>query len=296
MSHSDLYRKRIFCASSKNSISNCAILQLYTPIRDRVISSISKLTPHENIYTVPNLLTFSRLLATPVIGYLILHDQHAWAIGLFAYAGISDLVDGWMARRWNLQTVVGSVIDPMADKFLMITLIGCLAFKGALPLSLATIILGRDISLGIAAIYYRWASLPAPKTFMRYWDFSLPSAEVHPTTVSKYNTFLQLVLVGATTTLPVAPPVILGLDVNRAVTAMQYIVAATTVWSGASYTWRKDVVKILGEDEALKKKQGARGRFIIALSFAGFVALAAWFATSKEEAKEGGDTSQAPKQ
>ena len=79
------------------------------------------------------MLTFSRLLATPVIGYLILHDQHAWAIGLFAYAGITDLLDGWMARKWNLQTVVGSVVDPMADKFLMITLVGCLAFKGALP-------------------------------------------------------------------------------------------------------------------------------------------------------------------
>ena len=46
------------------------------------------------------------------------------------------------------------------------------------------------------------ASLPAPKTFMRYWDFSLPSAEVHPTTVSKYNTFLQLVLLGSATAFP----------------------------------------------------------------------------------------------
>jgi len=70
---------------------------------------------------------------------------------------------------------------------------------------LATIILGRDIGLGIAAIYYRWISLPAPKTFRRYWDFSLPSAEVRPTTVSKYNTALQLVLVGLTTAAPVLP-------------------------------------------------------------------------------------------
>jgi cardiolipin synthase (CMP-forming) len=106
------------------------------PLRDlsqAVKQKISTITPHENIYTVPNFLTVSRLLATPVIGYLVLHDQHVWAAGLFAYAGISDLIDGWIARKWKLQTVVGSVIDPMADKFLMTVLVGCLAAKGALP-------------------------------------------------------------------------------------------------------------------------------------------------------------------
>lgn len=70
---------------------------------------------------------------------------------------------------------------------------------------LAVIILGRDVALGIAAIYYRWISLPPPKTFTRYWDFSLPSAEVHPTTISKYNTFLQLAMMGMTTMAPIVP-------------------------------------------------------------------------------------------
>ena len=63
----------------------------------------------------------------------MLHDYHAWAVGLFAYAGITDLVDGWIARKWNLQTVIGTVIDPMADKTLMTILTVCLAIKGALP-------------------------------------------------------------------------------------------------------------------------------------------------------------------
>lgn len=94
---------------------------------------LPSLTPHENIYTVPNLLTFSRLVAAPFIGYAILHDAHALALGLFAYAGVSDLLDGWIARRWNLQTVVGSVVDPMADKLLMTVLTVCLAMQGALP-------------------------------------------------------------------------------------------------------------------------------------------------------------------
>lgn len=142
--------------------------------------------------------------------------------------------------------------------------------------------MGRDASLAIAAIYYRYASLPDPKTFTRYWDFSIPSAEVHPTQVSKYNTFLQLILIGATTALPLAPQILLGVDVNSAVTTMQYVVAATTLWSGASYTWLKDAVVILGEDEELKKKQGFRGRMIIAASFGSFVGLAALLGSTRD--------------
>lgn len=203
----------------------------------------------ENIYTLPNILTFSRLLAAPVVGYLVVHDCHAWAAGLFVYAGVTDLVDGYVARRWNLRTVVGTVLDPMADKTLMTVLTVCFAVKGALPgtssshfailpltihspplgvpphtntgrkktpVWLAAIILGRDVGLGIAAVYYRWISLPPPKTFSRYWDFSLPSAEVRPTTISKYNTALQLALMGATTVIP-----LLTIDVSVAMSAMQ---------------------------------------------------------------------------
>jgi cardiolipin synthase len=91
------------------------------------------ITPHEDIYNVPNLLSFSRLLASPVIGYLVLHEQHTAALGLFAAAGLTDLVDGYLARKWKLQTVVGSVIDPMADKALMTVLTVTLAVKGLLP-------------------------------------------------------------------------------------------------------------------------------------------------------------------
>lgn len=98
-------------------------------------SSPSPSTPtlHEDIYNLPNILTFSRIAAAPFIGYFVFHDQHAWALGLFAYAGISDLLDGYIARRWNKRTVVGTVIDPMADKMLMTVLTVSLAAKGALP-------------------------------------------------------------------------------------------------------------------------------------------------------------------
>lgn len=262
---------------------------------------------HENIYTIPNILTFSRLIATPAIGYLIIHNQHLYAFSLFVYAGFSDLLDGWIARRWNLQTVVGSVVDPAADKALMTTLVTCLAVNGSLSLPLATLILGRDISLAIAALYYRYASLPAPKTMARYWDFSLPSAEVHPTTVSKLNTFLQLVLIGMTmcvsllhdpsamhsaagTYLASIQESLGGPDgVSTMVTGMSAVVAGTTLWSGLSYAFMKDAVKILGDNEQLKRKQGVRGRMIIGLGFGSFIAVAAWLAakTFIEENAEG---------
>jgi hypothetical protein len=102
----------------------------------------------ENIYTIPNLLTVSRLVAAPFIGYCILHDYHAWTLGLFAWAGVSDLLDGWIARRWNSGTVVGTVIDPMADKTLMTILTVTLAIKGALPgkLDFSPIIRQGDLS------------------------------------------------------------------------------------------------------------------------------------------------------
>lgn len=219
-------------------------------LKGAVAASLKKLgaESHENIYTIPNILTATRLIAAPVVGYLVLHDQHAWALGLFAYAGITDAVDGWIARKWHLQTVVGTIIDPLADKMLMTILTVTLAMQGALPIWLAVIILGRDIGLMISAIYYRWISLPPPKTMSRYWDFSLPSAEIKPTTISKVNTMLQMGLIGATLTVPVVP-----FELGAAMTGFQALVATTTIWSGASYIYTKDAVKILYKDG---KKQG----------------------------------------
>ncbi len=101
--------------------------------RSKVLGSLPMAQAHENIYTLPNLLTVSRLVAAPFVGYAILHGHHAWALGLFAYAGVTDLLDGWIARRWRLGTVVGSVIDPMADKMLMTVLTVSLAVQGSLP-------------------------------------------------------------------------------------------------------------------------------------------------------------------
>jgi phosphatidylglycerophosphate synthase len=95
---------------------------------------------------VPNLLTVSRLIAAPFIGYCILHGHHGWALGLFAYAGVTDLLDGWIARKWNSGTVVGTIIDPLADKTLMTVLTVTLAMQGSLP--------GEFPSLCLCPLYF----------------------------------------------------------------------------------------------------------------------------------------------
>jgi cardiolipin synthase len=68
-----------------------------------------------------------------MVGYFILHSNHVAALSLFAYASITDLVDGYIARKFNQQTVVGTVIDPMADKTLMTVAVVCLAMNSAIP-------------------------------------------------------------------------------------------------------------------------------------------------------------------
>ena len=121
-----------------------------------------------------------------------------------------------------------------------------LAIQGGLPVWLVALILARDAGLALSAIYIRWISLPPPKTMARYWDFSLPSAEVKPTEISKVNTFLQLLLVGSGMLMPVIPAALVeAWHLTAGFDLFQYLVAATTVWSGASYAYSKDAFKIL---------------------------------------------------
>ncbi|GAW01132.1 CDP-alcohol phosphatidyltransferase-domain-containing protein [Lentinula edodes] len=198
----------------------------------------------ENIYTIPNLLTASRILACPAIGWSILQGQFDLATSLLVYAGLTDLADGWIARRFKMNSVLGTILDPAADKALMTTLTVTLSMKGMLPIPLAVLILGRDVLLSLSAFYIRYTSLPPPKTFSRYWDFGIPSAEVRPTEISKVNTGLQLLLMGTTTISPLLPWV---LDVP--LTGLQWIVATTTIWSGISYVFAKDGYRVVAEKQ-----------------------------------------------
>ncbi|RIB03759.1 CDP-alcohol phosphatidyltransferase-domain-containing protein [Gigaspora rosea] len=199
-----------------------------------------KIPLRETILNLPNVLTLSRLIVSPFVGYFILNEQYEIALGVFVYAGVTDLLDGIIARRYNLKTMAGTVIDPLADKTLMTILTITLAMKDLLPIPVATIILGRDICLILASFYYRYISLPSPRTLSRYFDMSIPSAEVRPTLISKVNTALQLALMGTT----LASPIFGWINVPF-LKALQYTVTGTTIWSGVSYVLSKDAIRIL---------------------------------------------------
>ncbi|CAO1625900.1 unnamed protein product [Parajaminaea phylloscopi] len=193
----------------------------------------------EKLLNLPNLLTASRILSVPFLGHLILTEQLPAALALLFVAGCTDLLDGYLARKWNAYTVFGSIADPAADKLLMTVMVATLGWKGLMPGSLASLILLRDVALVLLAFRVRYKTLPAPFTWSRYWNPRLPSAQVEPTQISKYNTFLQLISVGGALLLPALQQMGYGAFatayLHTPLQAVWWVTAATTVYSGWGY-------------------------------------------------------------
>ncbi|KAJ1736121.1 hypothetical protein LPJ61_000171 [Coemansia biformis] len=203
----------------------------------------------ERVLTIPNALTMARILSSPYIGYLVVQGRLELALAGCVVFGLTDALDGYIARRYNMKSFVGSIIDPAADKVLMTTLTVALAYSSLLPMPLAVVIIGRDVALSLAAFVIRWATLPAPKTLRRYFDLSIPSVEVRPTRISKWNTALQLLLMGATLAAPVCgvPADWIGLA------CLQWLTGATTIASGVGYLVSKDAVHRLTKAEVARR-------------------------------------------
>lgn len=207
------------------------------------------LVKHEKIYTLPNYLTLSRIALSPLVGYLIVKQQSSLAIGLFGYCCVTDFVDGYLARKWNMKSAFGSIIDPMADKLMMTVCTLSLCYSGHVPTYLASLIIGRDLLLSLMAIYYRYVTLDSPKTFKRYADISIPSASVRPNSISKVNTFFQMIYLGVL----VLQPGIEGVLAEESLTSnfhlllkgMEFLVASTTFISGCTYLLSKDAIKVI---------------------------------------------------
>ncbi|SGZ56990.1 CIC11C00000002036 [Sungouiella intermedia] len=206
----------------------------------KVDSSISS-----DVYTIPNILTMTRIVATPGIGYFIAIGQSTAAISLFLYSCVTDAVDGYIARHYNMKSVLGSILDPAADKFLMTVCTAALGLKGIMPWYVATIIIGRDVMLSFMAFYFRYKSLPVPKTLARFFDMSIVTHTVHPNLLGKVNTALQMVYIGGLVLLP-GLNYMMGSEVlTEAFDWFGVLVAATTFASGASYIFSKNAMKVL---------------------------------------------------
>ena len=103
---------------------------------------------------LPNLLTAVRLLLVLPVGFYILEGWFEVALSLFLFAALSDLIDGWLARRFAWESSIGRVLDPAADKLLLLVALISLTLADVLPLLAAIALVGRDlVLLGAAAIY-----------------------------------------------------------------------------------------------------------------------------------------------
>jgi len=131
----------------------------------------------QQVINIPNLLTLGRILLTPVIVYFILEDHPLQALVLMAVAGITDMADGAIAKHFNMRTTVGSYLDPMADKLLLVSTIVCLFYVNEVPLFVFLAVVFRDVIIVAGAVVY---------------EVVTRRLKMQPTFLSKTTTTLQI--------------------------------------------------------------------------------------------------------
>jgi cardiolipin synthase (CMP-forming) len=129
--------------------------------------------------SIPNLITLGRILLVPVVVWAIMTGEMRIAFLLFLAAGISDAVDGFLAKRFHMKSELGAYLDPLADKALIVSIYVSLGIAGTLPIFLVILVVSRDIMI-ISA-------------FMLSWLVGKPMP-IRPLLVSKANTVAQIVL------------------------------------------------------------------------------------------------------
>jgi cardiolipin synthase len=169
----------------------------------------------DSYFTLPNAITFARLCAVPGMVWLVLNQRLDIAFWVFVAAGISDAVDGWLARVRRSRSTLGAILDPMADKALLVSIYVTLAGIGVLPDWLAILVVFRDLLIvgGVLLLYV----LGQPP-------------RIRPLFVSKLNTALQITLAAGALLLAGY-----GMGDSVLIDIAIWMVAASTFASGAAY-------------------------------------------------------------
>lgn len=166
---------------------------------------------------LPNLISLARMLLVLPVVLVLATGHYGAALALFALAGASDALDGFLAKRFGWTSRVGAILDPLADKVLLVSTYLALGWLGLLPAWLVAAVIARDVVIVSGAVTYH---------------FRIGRFETAPTALSKLNTFVQILLallvVSAQGGAPVPPLWITGLI---------YLVLLTTVASGIVYVW-----------------------------------------------------------
>jgi cardiolipin synthase (CMP-forming) len=183
------------------------------PMLDGSPAGSGKTAPLVNL---ANSITFGRLCAVPLAFWLVLAHRIDDAFLLFVAAGLSDAVDGWLARRYG-GNAIGALMDPVADKALLVTMYITLAVIGALPDWLAILVVFRDLLIigGVVVLAVLGHAVA-----------------IRPLYISKLNTVMQIMLIGVSLL-----QVGFGLGIPGLADLLTWCVVMTTLASGAAYVW-----------------------------------------------------------
>ena len=164
---------------------------------------------------IPNLITVARMLMTPLAVSMIISQRFLAAFMIFLLAGVSDAIDGFIARNFDLRTELGAYLDPLADKALLISIYVSLAIYAELPAWLAIAVVSRDVMILVAV--------------MVSWLMDKP-VEIRPVWESKINTAAQISLAGFALGVRA-----FGVSPQPVQTVLVWTVAVTTLASGGVY-------------------------------------------------------------
>lgn len=172
---------------------------------------------------LPNYITLIRVVLIPFFINLMIYGYYREALMVFVAACVTDALDGLIARLTRTKTELGAFLDPMADKFLIMSAFVTLVLLGKLPVWLVIIVVSRDVILGLGSlvIYFTGHTLT-----------------IQPSLLGKTTTFMQLVIVTLSLVL-----MAYGTE-TRSMFALQWITAAVTIGSGVQYVIRG--MKIMG--------------------------------------------------
>ncbi len=166
---------------------------------------------------IPNIITVVRILSIAPICWLLWKESYTLALALLVLAGLSDALDGFLARRYGWFTRLGAMLDPMADKLFVVSVFIVFGLKGTLPWWLIVLVIGRDIVIVLGALAYKLVR---------------GQLDMHPLLISKLNTGLQIFLLAMTLFHVAMYP--LPDWFNQ---GLQWLVAATTFLSGIAYVY-----------------------------------------------------------
>jgi len=201
---------------------------------------MSESHPSTKVLTLPNILTFLRIALIPVFASLLVYNREGWALVIFTIAGVSDGVDGFIARRMNQESELGTIIDPIADKLLMTTAFVMLTLPAIVgtgrphlpvPFWVTACVIGRDIAIVAVA--------GAINVMTGFRGFK-------PSWLGKASTFVQVVGVILILVAAVFPA-----NNGLFLPTTYAVVAAFAVFSGIHYIFH--VAKLMREDE---KREG----------------------------------------